>query len=87
MARTPRQLTKKVTTALTDRDRTRLSITASKLGTSAGLLARALILDGLTRISEPSVRRRINAEIEDAKARHAAAGKAGMARRWGKDKN
>lgn len=83
MARPPARLTEKLWVGLTPADRKRLRLTAARLGVPEGTLARALILEGLSRASgDPETRERVEREAAAVRARRERAGRTAADKRW-----
>lgn len=66
-------------------DRHALRRKANELGVTYGLLARALILEGLNRRPDESFRNRLAAESEIDRERRREAGRTAIAERYGRE--
>lgn len=81
------ELDDRQTVPMMTNDRRQLRQLAADFDVSPGLLARALILVGFDRITDPAVSERIQAERDATRARSAEAGRTAMRARYGKDKH
>lgn len=80
-----KQLSAKQYAPLAENEQQAFRTEASKRGIGSGLLARALLLDGLDRLGEPAVERRIDDEKAATKDRIREGARAAAQQRWAGD--